>query len=398
MPFVIFIFSLCTFSIGFTEFVTIGLVANIAQDLNTPVTHAAMAVTIYALGVVIGAPVLTALTTHWSRKQVLVIAMLIFTLGNFAIVFVEQLMFLLVARFFSGLAHGVLLAVTSGVAIRLVPNQKTGSALALVFGGLTIAMSIGVPIGTWLGTLLTWQMIFLVIAGFSSMGVLGLVLFMPSKLDDSTKISITRSGHLKVLLNVKLLAGASVTILAYAGSFTLYSYISPLLLTVTIIKPDELGIIMLTYGIGATIGNVLGGYFTDKWGIYKAVLVVLIMLTSILACIGLLQYDWFLMLLLTALLGLATYAAIPPLQGRLMKLAVLYAPQSLDVVSGMNIASFNTGIVLGSIVGVFTINNLGIIYLAWVGMAISLLAVFALLWQFYSFNQPCRKSRQISSL
>lgn len=170
MPFVIYVFALCAFALGFTEFVTIGLVSTISADLHTTVSQVGMAVTAYALGAVIGAPVLTALATRWPRKRLLLVAMAMFTLGNAVVSVSDALMPMLVARFASGLGHGVFLAVASSVATQLAGQHRAGAAVAVVFGGLTLALAIGVPVGTYLGSLLSWQVIFMGVAGSRSDG------------------------------------------------------------------------------------------------------------------------------------------------------------------------------------------------------------------------------------
>ncbi|WP_412059020.1 MFS transporter [Bartonella sp. DGB2] len=180
MPFIIYIFSLCAFAIGFTEFITIGLTSVMATDLHTDVANIGFAVTTYDLGAVIGAPILTALAWRWTRRRLILTAMLMFTLSSLLAAFSGSLGLLLVARLISGLAHGVFLAVAASVATRLVHPSKAGSAMALVFGGITIAMSLGVPLGTWIGTILRWQLVFLVIAFCSILGTLGIYFRMPS--------------------------------------------------------------------------------------------------------------------------------------------------------------------------------------------------------------------------
>ncbi|MCZ4072070.1 MFS transporter [Agrobacterium sp. LMR679] len=179
MPLAIYVFSLCAFAVGFTEFITIGLVSAMATDLHADVTQVGLTVTAYAAGVVIGAPILTALASSWSRKRLLLAAMLAFTLGNLVAGLSTHLIPLLGARLLSGLAHGVFFAVASSVATRLVAPERAGAALSLVFGGVTVAMSLGVPVGTWLGSVLDWQLIFLVITGCGLIGALGIAFLVP---------------------------------------------------------------------------------------------------------------------------------------------------------------------------------------------------------------------------
>jgi MFS family permease len=195
--------------------------------------------------------------------------MLAFTVGNLLAAFATHLTPLLAARLLSGLAHGVFFAVASSVATRLVPPKRAGAALALVFGGVTVAMALGVPAGTWLGSVLPWQWIFALIAGCGLIGSLGLAWWMPSGAGD---LNTTGAGwrQLPVLFDRRLLAGASLPLLSYTGSFALYTFITPLLLQVTHTDIRGASVMLLAYGIGAAVGNVVGGRMTDRLGMDRA--------------------------------------------------------------------------------------------------------------------------------
>jgi predicted MFS family arabinose efflux permease len=380
MPPVIYIFSLCAFAVGFTEFITIGLVSAMAQDLHLDVTRIGLTVTTYAVGVVIGAPVLTALAARWSRKHVILAAMLVFSVGNLIAGFSGSLTPLLFARLLSGLAHGAFFAVASSVATRLVAPERAGAALSLVFGGVTVAMSLGVPVGTWLGTILHWQAIFLVIAACGLIGSLGIAALMPTGSGEAA----TKGAGLRdlgVLFDRRLLAGASIPMLSYTGSFALYTFVSPILLQVTNVSVATASLTLLAYGLGAALGNVLGGRLTDRQGMDRASFVLLVGIVLSLVLIAFALRQPFAMIGLVALLGLTTYGAIPPLQSRILMLAKRHRPQAMEVASGMNIAAFNAGVVIGSGIGGVTISTWGLPSLALVGAAIAVLSVLALLWQ-----------------
>lgn len=380
MPVAIYVFTLCAFAIGFTEFISIGLAASLADSLQASAAQVGLAVTLYAAGVVIGAPILTALASGWSRKRLLLVAMLAFTAGNVLAALSTALPLLLAARLLSGLAHGVFFAVASSVATRLVAPERAGAALSLVFGGVTVAMALGVPAGTWLGSVLPWQWIFALIALCGLAGALGVAQWMPAGAGD-----IASSGpgwrQLPVLFDRRLLAGASLPLLSYTGSFALYTFITPLLLQVTHTDIRGASAILLAYGIGAAIGNVVGGRMTDRIGMDRASLWLLAGIAAVLALIGLAQGSFALMVILVMALGLTTYGAIPPLQSRILGLARRHRPQALDVASGLNIAAFNAGVVVGSMLGAVSLEHWGLTSLAWVGLAVALLALLTLGWQ-----------------
>lgn len=380
MPIAIYVFTLCAFAIGFTEFISIGLAASLADSLQASAAQVGLAVTLYAAGVVIGAPILTALASGWSRKRLLLVAMFVFTAGNVLAALSTALPLLLAARLLSGLAHGVFFAVASSVATRLVAPERAGAALSMVFGGVTVAMALGVPAGTWLGSVLPWQWIFALIALCGLAGALGMARWMPAGAGD-----IASSGpgwrQLPVLFDRYLLAGASLPLLSYTGSFALYTFITPLLLQVTHTDIRGASAILLAYGIGAAIGNVVGGRMTDRIGMDRASLWLLAGIAAVLALIGLAQGSFAFMVILVMALGLTTYGAIPPLQSRILGLARRHRPQALDVASGLNIAAFNAGVVVGSMLGAASLQHWGLTSLAWVGLAVALLALLTLGWQ-----------------
>ncbi|MEC5318719.1 MFS transporter [Brenneria populi subsp. brevivirga] len=378
MPAVISIFAFCAFAIGFTEFISIGLAASLADSLQSSAAQVGLAVTLYAAGVAIGAPVLTALASGWGRKRLLLAAMLVFTAGNVLAALSTQLPLLLAARLLSGLAHGVFFATASGVATRLVAPERAGAALSLVFGGVTVAMALGVPAGAWLGSVLPWQWIFALIALCGLAGALGVARWMPAGAGDSGGGGWRQ---LSVLFDRRLLAGASLPLLSYTGSFAVYTFIAPLLLQVTHADIRGVSAILLAYGIGAAIGNIAGGRMTDRIGMDRAALWLLAGIAAVLALIGLAQGSFPLMAALVLGLGLTTYGAIPPLQARILGLARRHRPQAADVASGLNIAAFNTGVVAGSMLGAASLESWGLTSLAWVGLSAALLALLALVWQ-----------------
>lgn len=389
IPFVIYIFALCSFALGFTEFVTIGLVSTISADLQATLSHVGAAVTVYALGAVIGAPGLTALINHWPRKHILLTAMALFTLGNAAVSLSPTLTPLLMARFVSGLGHGVFLAVSSNVATQLVGRDRAGTAVAVVFGGLTLALALGVPLGTYLGSLLSWQAIFLSVTASGAIGFLGLLILMPAMSEEQANRGKAIEG-LKAMFNPHLLAGAGITVFAYAGSFSLYTYISPLLLQITQVSEKGASIMMLCYGVMAAVGNIFGGKLTDRKGPDDAVMTILFGLTIVLFIIWLSADSFMLMTFLTGLLGALTYAAVPALQARVIAMSHIYTPQNAAVAAGLNIAGFNGGIALGSVIGGFVIKKIDLVSTAWVGAVVVILGI---IWMFFQSKEKSIQSR-----
>ncbi|GLK63860.1 MFS transporter [Paracoccus kondratievae] len=378
-PLVIYVFALSAFALGFTEFVTIGLVSDIAADLNVGVDRVGAAIAAYAIGATIGAPILTALAASWSRKHLLLAAMIVFTIGNFLVGLSGDLPSLLGARFGSGLGHGVFLAVASSAATRLVAPERAGSAVAVVFSGLTLALAFGVPIGTFLGGIWSWQTIFMGVAICGAIGVAGLALLMPNAKDGGEARDALH--NLLALIDRRLLGAAFITVLAYTGSFCLFSYISPLLIEVTGMNAAWVSTMMLVYGVAAAIGNVAGGRMTDKLGPDRAVMIVLVGLAVVLAAMWSAVHSIPAMAGMVAALGALTYAAVPAMQARVIGIAGRQAPKALAAAAGLNIAGFNSGIALGSLLGGGVIGPFGLAATAIVGAVAAAAGIAVLMFQ-----------------
>ena len=179
MPAAIYVFSLCAFAFGLSEFVVAGLLTAIADDLDAQISLVGTAIAAYALGAAIGAPFITALVAHWRDRQILLLATALLGLGSVLLSASPNLVTLLVIRFVVGLGHGVFMAAASDAATRLVEPQRSGRALSVVWIGLTLALAFGVPIGTYLGSVWSWRVVFLTIGALSVAGMLGLALCMP---------------------------------------------------------------------------------------------------------------------------------------------------------------------------------------------------------------------------
>jgi len=387
MPFVIYVFTISAFALGLAEFVPIGLTDVMAQGLGVSVEQAGAAVTTYALGATFAAPVLSALTAGWSRKNVMLTTAVVFTVGSLAAAFSATLSQLLFARFIAGLGHGLFLAAASSTAARLAGPGKAGRAVAVVFGGFTLAMAVGVPLSTWLGSVVSWRPVLGAIAAFGALGFLGLLFGMKDPVrSESSEQGGSAIQNISMLFNRKLLAGALVTVLAYAGSFTAYTFIAPVLTQVTGVTAATVSLFMLVYGITAAAGNILGGKLTDTMGINRANILIISGIVVVLLGIWLLVTSPISMGILVALLGMLTFAAVPALQARLIGVAEAHAPHAQGVAAGLNIAGFNSGIALGSVLGGLTITHAGIVYTGISGAAVSLLGLLLLVSQIRRSN------------
>jgi len=331
------------FAIGTTEFSPMGLLPDIAGDLDVSIPRAGMLITGYALGVMLGAPVMTLWFSSFSRRKALILLMAIFTIGNLLAAVSTSYMSLMGARLITSLNHGAFFGIGSVVAASVVPVHKQASAVAAMFMGLTVANIGGVPLATWVGQNIGWRMSFLAITGLGLLTMLSLWKALPKDHKGSTP---DVRAELKVLTRRPVVLAMLTTVLASGAMFTLYTYIAPSLVEFTQASPGFITLMLVLIGIGFSIGNHLGGKFADlsldKTLIGFFVLLIVSMLLFPLlaksplgAAVGLVIW------------GIATFALVPPLQMRVMS-AAHDAP---GLASSVNIGAFNLGNALGAVAG-----------------------------------------------
>ncbi len=383
MPIVIYIFAISAFALGLAEFLPIGLSDVIAVDLGVSVEQVGKNVTAYALGATISAPILTALTTNWSRKTVMLTTAGLFSVGSLLAVLAGNLAVMTASRFLAGVGHGLFLAVASSTAADLAGKARAGRAVAVVFSGFTLAMAVGVPLSTWLGGIISWRWVMSLVALFGIIGGVGLLCGMKDCLPTAERQSVAENLH--ILFNPFLLSAALVTVFAYAGTFTAYTYIAPMLNQITGVAVQHIGIFMLIYGISAAIGNIWGGHLTDRLGEYKANILIIsgIILTALLMWFALSSIVA--MGVLVASLGFFTFAVVPSLQARLLKLAIGFSSNAQGIAAGLNIAGFNLGVAFGSFTGGVVIAHGGFAYTHLAAVVLSLIGLSLMLWQSKKF-------------
>ncbi|MBA2675880.1 MFS transporter [Ramlibacter sp.] len=344
MPLALFALTAGAFCIGTTEFVIMGLLMQVGADLHVSITTAGLLISGYALGVAAGAPVLSLLTRRLPRKTVLMALMAIFTLGNIACALAPSYGLLMAARILTSLAHGTFFGVGAVVAGELVAPHRRASAIALMFLGLTVATVAGVPAGALLGLHYGWR------AAFGAVAVLGLVaLLLLACLLPRTPAPLSTSlgEELAVLRRPAVLAGLAMTVLGFAGVFCAYTYIQPLLVQVTGLSQQAVSVVLLLFGVGLVIGNLLGGKAADRAPV-ASVLVSLALLAAVLAVLPLVMHSGWAVGLYVGVLGAAAFATVAPLQMRVLK-GAQGAGQTLA--SSLNIAAFNVGNALGAWLG-----------------------------------------------
>ncbi|MAY71657.1 MFS transporter [Halomonas litopenaei] len=373
MPIALFALTLSAFAIGTTEFVIVGLVPTIAQDLGVSLPSAGLLVSLYAAGVAVGAPVLTALTGRFNRKWVLLGLMSLFIAGNLLAWQAPGYGSLITARILTGLAHGVFFSIGSTIATSLVAKDKEASAIAIMFTGLTVALVTGVPLGTWIGQTFGWRATFLVVSALGLLALIGSALLIPANLKRSAPATLGQ--QLKVLTHPRLLLVYAITILGYGGTFTAFTFLAPILEQTTGFAPSMVSLIMLVYGASVAIGNLYGGRLADRLGPIPALTLIFAGLVAILLVLSVSAVHPVAAVLTILVWGAFAFGNVPGLQVYVVKLAERYVPEAVDVASGLNIAAFNIGIALGSVVGGQVVTHLALTDTAWIGAIIVLVAL-----------------------
>jgi len=373
MPLALWALTLSAFAIGTTEFVIVGLVPTIANDLGVSLPSAGLLVSLYAVGVAIGAPVLTALTGRWNRKVVLISLMGLFVMGNLLAWQAPSYETLIIARILTGLAHGVFFSIGSMIATSLVSKDKEASAIAIMFTGLTVALVTGVPLGTWIGQHFGWRATFLVVSSLGIIALIGSAVLVPKNLKQS--IPATFKEQLQVIVKPRLLLVYLMTILGFGGTFTAFTYLAPILEQQTGFAPSAIGLIMLVYGVSVAVGNIWGGKLADKRGPISALSIIFSALTIILLAFTFTMESKVAAVLTILIWGAFAFGNVPGLQLYVVKQAKKHTPNAVDVASGLNIAAFNIGIALGSVTGGLVVEHMELKDTAWIGAVVSLLAL-----------------------
>lgn len=364
------------FGIGVTEFTPMGMLPLIAADLGVSIPASGLVVSAYALGVLLGAPLMTLAAARMPRRPLLVGLMGIFTLGNVMAALADSYGFLVAARLVTSLNHGAFFGVGAVVAARLVPSERRAAAVAAMFSGLTVATIGGVPLAAWVGEALGWRTAFWGIAGVGVLAMLALRLALP---DLRPEPGSDMRAELRVLARGPVLAALGLTVVGASAMFTVFTYVVPLLRVEAGASSGFVTAMLVLFGVGLAAGNWLGGRLADRsvdgtiaasLAGLVAVLVLLAVTLRVEAAVAVLVFLW----------GMASFALVPPLQMRVMDAA----HEAPNLASAMNIGAFNLGNAVGAAAGGAVIDaGLGypVVPLAGAAMAGAGLLVLALLRQ-----------------
>lgn len=366
LPAALWALTISAFAIGTTEFVIVGLLSTVANDLGTSLTSAGLLVSLYAIGVAIGAPILTALTGKIPRKQLLMGGiMVLFIIGNGLAAIAPSFELLLLSRVVTGFAHGVFFSIGSTIAASLVPKDKRATAISIMFAGLTVAIVTGVPLGTYIGQNFGWRATFIGVALLGLVGAIASLALVPKNIKQSAPLRLI--DQLKVIKNPSILLVLAITAFGYGGTFVTFTYLTPLLEEVTGFSSNMTSVFLLIYGIAIAIGNIIGGKVSNnKPG--KALLVMFALQAIVLFVLYFTASSQIFAIITLFFMGILAFSNVPALQLYVVKMAEKYLPGTEDVASALNIAAFNVGIAIGAYVGGMVVeSSLGIEATPWVG-------------------------------
>ncbi|MFI6461782.1 MFS transporter [Streptomyces sp. NPDC050538] len=344
MPLALLALAVGAFGIGTTEFVIMGLLPEVADDLHVSIPAAGHLVSAYALGVVIGAPLLAAVTSRMSRRTVLIGLMALFVAGNALSAFAANYDYLLAARFLSGLPHGAFFGVGAVVATTMVAPERKARSVSLMFLGLTVANIVGVPAATLMGQHLGWRATFLGVSVIGVAAIASLALLIPHDHAQAPRVGLR--GELAALRSLPVWLALGTTVAGFGALFSAYSYITPMLTDAAGFAEGSVTLLLALFGVGATAGNLLGGRLADH-SMRGTLFGGLISLAAILALFPLLMTTEWTAALAVVLLGTAAFVTGSPLQLMVME----KASAGPSLASSANQAAFNLANAGGAWIG-----------------------------------------------
>ncbi|NML19415.1 MFS transporter [Pseudoflavitalea sp. G-6-1-2] len=372
IPPAIWALTFCVFGFGTAEFVSVGLLPTIAADLSVPVSYTGLLVTMYALGIAVGGPLLTAITGSIERKKLLITALLLFVFGNLIAYFSSNIYTLLISRAITGATNGLFLAHAVVMASNMVEGNKKATAISLVFSGLMIATVVGAPAGTYLGTHFGWHATFLAIIIWTLAGLIGLIFVLPTQ---PKPVAALRLGDIPVVFkNTSVLIILLANIFAYTGTFVLFTYISPVLKNITGFSENLINLVLLIFGVGVALGNFAGGRLSDRKP-SKTLVYLFLFHAIVLFILSFVLGSKPLVFALVLILGFLAYGNVPALQLLAVQLSEKHKPGSGGIASAVNVSAFNVGVILGSLIGGAIINSYSLNTTPWVGGVFVLIAL-----------------------
>lgn len=372
----LYLLAFCVFVMASAEIVVAGILGMIAQDMNVSVAIAGQLVTVYAIVIAVGSPILLTLTTRMERKRLLQLSFFVFIFGNLLAFISPNFTVLVASRMVQAASAGVFTVVALTVGSSMATPERRGSAIGIIIMGASTALVVGVPLGTLIGEYWGWRLVFMFINILALFSIIGIAVFVP-KMESQESVSL--KTQLTVLRNRRIISGLFITFFWIIGYQLLFTYISPFLQEAASLNTTQISAVLFICGVFAVIGSRIGGYSADRWGVYRTLLVSLLLHAASLAAL-----PWVGTTFMGALIILASwigsaYMTTPAQQYYLISIS----PKSSSLVLGLNNSVLQFGIAVGAGVGGWVVNQTSVMNLGWVGGVSIMLGIFAV---FYSFS------------
>ncbi|SEJ06756.1 Predicted arabinose efflux permease, MFS family [Azotobacter beijerinckii] len=365
------------FAIGVAEFIVVGVLPSIAHDLGVPLARAGGLVGLYALALAVGTPIVVLGLARLPRKPVLVWLVAVFLAGNVLSALSTSYAMLLAGRIVTAIAHGSFFAIGATVAARLAPEGQASRAIAMMFAGLTLAMVIGVPLGSLIGNGLGWRLPLHAVAALAALALLATALWVP-------KLSMPPAGkaatQLAALRQPAILSMMAVTLLGFGASFAAFTFVTPILTGITGFTTNIASLLLVVFGAATLAGNLTGGRLAASLGWQTALRRMLAALLVTLVALALLMPYKLPMVALLFVWGALAFGMSPGFQAGMLATAERDAPRAVDFASALNISAFNLGITLGETLGSAMVARDHMALTPWAGVALVVLAQAPLAW------------------
>lgn len=370
MPVALFALAIGAFGIGLTEFVIAGILPQIAQDFGIDVPAAGLMATTYALGVFVGAPIITVLGASVPRKTMLISLAIIFTLGNVITALAPSLPIALAGRILTAFNHGTFFGIGSIIAASLVAKNRQASAIAFMFSGLTMANLLGVPAGTWLAQVYDWRLVFWLIAGIGLVTALSVALLVPRV---KAGKAIALKAELRAFMDPQVLLAMGITVFGPAAFFTSITYIAPMMIEEAGFSDSGVAGLMVLFGLGLAVGNWVGGRFADR-SLFGTLFVTLAAQALVLLVFWIGVGSGVVASICVFLMAAFGFATVSPIQKLVMDRASRAGAPTMA--ASVNIGMFNLGNAIGAWAGGATIAaGFGLASPNWAGAILSLVAL-----------------------
>jgi len=342
-PWPILALALACFAVGTTEFVIMGILPDVASSLGVSLSRAGLLVTGYAIGVALGGPVVVGLTARWPRKALLMGLLVVFIAGNLLSAFAPDYGWLMAGRLLASLTHGSFFGIGAVVASAIAGPARRGAAISLMFSGLTLANVLGVPLGTLIGQLTGWRSTFLAVSALGVLALAAVAWLLPRCPPD---VPAQQTDGLAALLRPRLWMALALTVFSFGGVFAAFTFITPMLQDVTGLSARAVAATLFLFGLGMTLGNLLGGKLAD-WKLLPALVVVLAGLAVVELGVALALPVPAAAVALVFLWGFGAFCAVPGLQTNVVN----EAQGAEALASTLNVSAFNVGNAAGAWLG-----------------------------------------------